>query len=943
MVVSLVKATWLKPEIRLAQATSQFEADLSNDQKNTFRNYRSQSLDSAPTHDDVMRFTAEIDRRISKASGRCFGPRFTNFLQAVQQFAALGDIIVGGSQNIIASGVWSLVHLKAFQSELDIWVTSIKEEVTLLMAKKTSEEAQENSRFRTLSGKLSKTILHQQRLATNLRVLDFCSKYDYQTTWKQTRKIGNTMLFSHSIEYEKWKNSTSSCTILCTGKLGSGKSVLLANIVDNLHVQLPEKIVPIAFFFCRQDITQSLEARTILGSLARQLLRTLPDLSMLDEMLRDDQGSVENVRKITNLIIAFFPIGYKAYVIIDGLDECDDSERNTLVQELKRLQETFRLLLCISYRAESHRGSEESFKQFASLKVISIPEVNPEIETYIQAELEQCLASRRLILGEPTLILEIQDALLKGSQGMFLWVVLQIQSLCAMKTDQDIRDALEDLPNDLSETYSRILRRSGQSARPYQSRVLQLITVAIRPLTLEEIREALSVVPGDNIWNPSKFVNDIYSTLACCGCLLTIDEEEETIRFVHHSLRQFLLAGIESSSRIQFTLERAHREMADIIVTYLSYGIFETALSMTKIPEIIVCSAPSTIVRSISGPISGVQNIALKLLRSRKQPNFDMTKTLVETLPASQSQNHHFYVYAVAHWLHHILYVSGKDKTIYNLLERLLEGDVLITKVSVDDIWKPLKWAFENNKTIMDLLINRGRLNPNSRSSFLWTPLMKAARRDDVAGVKLLLAIDEVDVNALDIDGWTPLNFAVNQGNLTIVQLLLDKPAIDVNTPTMSSRRTPLTTALIMERMDIVRLLLDTGKIDLSFQDNMRCTALRYATTYASHDVIARLLQMDTEKTTLNIEDQWGQTPLLAAVKRKSWSVVKLLLETGYVYANTEDKEGELLFLVAEGHTNSISKLLLYTGGDYVDLVALELQKGDVVFELLRSRIRVKV
>jgi hypothetical protein len=45
-----------------------------------------------------MRLTAEIDRQASgKVGGRCFGPRLINFLQAVQQYAALGDIVVGGA------------------------------------------------------------------------------------------------------------------------------------------------------------------------------------------------------------------------------------------------------------------------------------------------------------------------------------------------------------------------------------------------------------------------------------------------------------------------------------------------------------------------------------------------------------------------------------------------------------------------------------------------------------------------------------------------------------------------------------------------------------------------------------------------------------------------------------------------------------------------------
>jgi ankyrin repeat domain-containing protein 50 len=113
MSVMLANALQLKPEIRLAQAVSQFEADLSSEQKTIFRTYRSQSRDFPPDPSDVMRLTAEIDRQASGKVGgrRCFGPRLTNFLQAVQQFAALGDIVVGGSQNIVACGVWALMRM----------------------------------------------------------------------------------------------------------------------------------------------------------------------------------------------------------------------------------------------------------------------------------------------------------------------------------------------------------------------------------------------------------------------------------------------------------------------------------------------------------------------------------------------------------------------------------------------------------------------------------------------------------------------------------------------------------------------------------------------------------------------------------------------------------------------------------------------------------------
>jgi hypothetical protein len=108
---ALVHAGRLKPDVRLAQAISHFVADLSAEQKQVFNSYREQACSSAPSISDVMRLTAEIDRSTSGRGGRCFGPRLTNILQSIQQYAAIGDVIVGGSQNLIACGVWSLARL----------------------------------------------------------------------------------------------------------------------------------------------------------------------------------------------------------------------------------------------------------------------------------------------------------------------------------------------------------------------------------------------------------------------------------------------------------------------------------------------------------------------------------------------------------------------------------------------------------------------------------------------------------------------------------------------------------------------------------------------------------------------------------------------------------------------------------------------------------------
>lgn len=109
----LARAAPLKPEIRLTQAIAQFEVDLSDEQRADFNSTKRQSCHSPPDIHDVMRLTAEIDRRVAGkvGGGRCFGTRLVSVLEAVQRFAALGDIVVGGSQNMIACGVWSLVRI----------------------------------------------------------------------------------------------------------------------------------------------------------------------------------------------------------------------------------------------------------------------------------------------------------------------------------------------------------------------------------------------------------------------------------------------------------------------------------------------------------------------------------------------------------------------------------------------------------------------------------------------------------------------------------------------------------------------------------------------------------------------------------------------------------------------------------------------------------------
>ena len=744
------------------------------------------------------------------------------------------------------------------------------------MANMIKEEARENSKFRSLSTIVSESQSFRQKLKTNLRVLDSCSMYNYETTWKQTRKIGNATLFNQITEYQEWKGQENSCTLIYTGKLGSGKSVLLANLVDDLNLDSRSKNTTVAYFFCQHDIPESLRAQTIIRSLARQLLRPIVDLATGTRFMDKTTTPTLDFEKILSLLQQALPPKSKAYFVLDGLDECDSIERKNLILQLRGLQQIITILLCVSIRLDSENVLKLTPEQFIAAQVVSIPNDNPDIESFISAELENCIESKKLVIGNPTLILDIQDALLKGSQGMFLWVALQIKSLCNMETDDAIRQALADLPKDLSEIFSRILRKSERS-RSYQRRILELVTVAHRPLTVEELRDALSVIPGDAVWSPSRLLNNIQSILTCCGSLLIVDEEERTIRLVHHSVKQFLLDGFKDSANREITIDSANRTMADIIITYLNYGVFETQLSTTVVPQMMTSLAPSKIIGSTLDSSGNVQRLALKLLKSKKKPDFDISKTLVETgkfFSLHSVDEFHFYSYAKLYWPQHIMCVLEPNPVMYNLLLKLITSNVV-------------------NRHVID--------------KFGQTLLSWAAKNGHNAVVKLLLE-KGAELESKDNYSRTPLLWAAENGHDTVLELLLEKGAKLESQDNYG--RTLLSQAAMNGHGAVVKLLLEKGA-ELESQDNYGLTPLFQATRNGHDAVVKLLLEKGAE---LESKDTYSQTPLSLAAENGHDAVVKLLLEKG---AELESKDCDgltpLLWAAEIGH-DAVVKLLLEKG-----------------------------
>jgi len=111
----------LSPELRLAQAISEFAQALDDASKQRFMSLQAQHAKSTPSYSEVISCTEELNREGARRHAGwtpAAGTRVGGFLRRIQQFAAIGDVLIGGAQNLVASGVWTAVRATL---EVGLW------------------------------------------------------------------------------------------------------------------------------------------------------------------------------------------------------------------------------------------------------------------------------------------------------------------------------------------------------------------------------------------------------------------------------------------------------------------------------------------------------------------------------------------------------------------------------------------------------------------------------------------------------------------------------------------------------------------------------------------------------------------------------------------------------------------------------------------------------
>src|ERR1700733_8507274 len=165
----------------------------------------------------------------------------------------------------------------------------------------------------------------------------------------------------------------------------------------------------------------------------------------------------------------------------------------------------------------------------------------------------------------------------------FRWVFCQLETLqhCF---PPNLRRFLNELPDTLDETYERMLRGVNKAQKDDAYRLLQCLTVASRPLRVEELAELLAFdfeasssggIP--KLREDWRWDDEEEAVLSTCSSLISIvrNGDSRVVQFSHFSVKEYLTSPRLSRSphadisRFYIDLEPAHMIMAQACLATL--------------------------------------------------------------------------------------------------------------------------------------------------------------------------------------------------------------------------------------------------------------------------------------------------------------------------------------------------------------------------------------
>ena len=455
----------------------------------------------------------------------------------------------------------------------------------------------------------------------------------------------------------------------------------------------------------------------------------------------------------------------------------------------------------------------------------------------------------------------------------------------------NLRQYLNELPETLDETYERILKGINKAQKDNAHRLLQCLTVAVRPLLVEELAELLAfdftassgglpTLKEDWRWDDQE-----QAVLSTCSSLITIIPRDDSriVQFSHFSVKEFLTSSRLAQSpngdisRFRIDLEPAHTIMAQAcLATLLRLDEHAGESDADKSP-LVNYAAEHWVDHAKFGKVSSRVREGMDDLFDSSRPHF-AAWLQVHDIDKSWPSFSPYPGEGVGSPLYYAAFCG-----FYDLAEHLIFEHPERVNARGGYIVAPLPAAlYQRHFRIADLLYTHGAI-VDVQGERKYTPRYVASFSRQVDIVRWLLDHGADTNSGTPSTHYTPLSAAAYAMDLEAVQVLLKHNA-DINSQS-SLGETPLYMAVIRKHVDksmavpVIRQLLEHGA-DPNICDSYHSTPLHQASFLGWFEVGRLLLSYGAK---VDEKDDEGMTPLRLAVANEHEEMTKLLLEHGVV------------------------------------------------------------
>lgn len=352
------------------------------------------------------------------------------------------------------------------------------------------------------------------------------------------------------------------------GNPGTGKSTMAIFLTEELPKEFfTEDGETLIYFFCDSSFDKRKTATSILRGLLRQLIQQHSHL--LDYLLPEyNERGAELFTSFDALWAIFIAAAAdqntgQKYCIIDALDECDPESQKVL---LRQFQETFQSQEApsnIRFLVTSRPYPEirEYLEEFSNKDLASFPQAKQDIDRCIKERVAG-LAKKKKYTDKVKN--QVSDILREKAEGTFLWVGLACEELGDVPSKNAIQ-LLQKMPKGLHSLYKRLLDTTleqEESGADIVQRVLSLVAVCTRPLSVLELSEACQIYQEEvDINTRIQFTRD---QIASCRLLIILQDEK--VLLLHQSVKDYLV-GADSNHFI--SEPDAHANVANRCVNLL--------------------------------------------------------------------------------------------------------------------------------------------------------------------------------------------------------------------------------------------------------------------------------------------------------------------------------------------------------------------------------------